>query len=351
MISVCIIMKNEEKYIDECLKRAASLKWELVVVDTGSMDRSKEIALKYTDKVFDFEWIKDFSAARNFASQKASNDIIFALDSDEFIEEADAKAIEKSIIKNKDSILCPLRINKFIRDNQEIKQHERISRIYYKSVYYYEGKIHEQLVRYDGKNSSHIEAPMTMIHVGYEGTLEQRIQKAQRNADLLLIELEEKGEDPYIRYQLGKSYYMQQKLDKAIPEFEKCLDLNPNLHLEYVFNNIESYCYCLINTKQFKKALEVLNRYDGIYNDNADFEFLAGHILMNNGMLSDSVIRFLKATNCKNFTVEGINSYSAYYNIAVIFECANQKEAAIEYYEKCGDYKPALEGLKRLLGH
>ena len=62
-ITACIIAKNEEKYIDQCLRHLLSYEMEIVVVDTGSTDRTKEIAFKYTDKVYDFTWINDFSAA------------------------------------------------------------------------------------------------------------------------------------------------------------------------------------------------------------------------------------------------------------------------------------------------
>ncbi len=348
MVSVCIIMKNEEKYIGECLKRIVVSGWEIVVVDTGSTDSSKEIALKYTDKVYDFKWINDFSAARNFAAQKASNDVIFALDCDEFIEELDADAVCRLISQNRDYILCTLKINRFERDSLMYNEHRRVSRIYDRRIYHFTGRIHEQLTRTDKKKPKYIDAPVTALHVGYDGTLEQRRKKAQRNAELLLMEIEQNGEDPYIRYQLGQAYYMSKEYEKAICEYEKSLMLKPDLSLEYVQDSIQSYCWCLINTKQYKKALDVFNNYDGLYNFNADFEFLAGSILMNNGMLSDSVIRFLKATECKNYKICGTNSFMSYYNIGVIFECSGQKDAAKEYYEKCGDYEPALKGLKRL---
>ena len=88
-ISVCIIAKNEERYIEGCLQHLKPFGFEIVVADTGSTDRTKEIAEKYADKVVDFEWIDDFAAARNFCAEHASNNWILALDCDEYMDSFD----------------------------------------------------------------------------------------------------------------------------------------------------------------------------------------------------------------------------------------------------------------------
>jgi glycosyltransferase involved in cell wall biosynthesis len=82
-----MIVKNEEKILARCLDSIAGLMDEIIVVDTGSEDRTKEIAAKYTDKIYDFEWIDDFSAARNFAFSKATKEYIYSADADEVVDE------------------------------------------------------------------------------------------------------------------------------------------------------------------------------------------------------------------------------------------------------------------------
>lgn len=86
-ISLCMIVKNEEAVLKRCLDSVADLMDEIIIVDTGSMDRTKEIAAQYTDKIYDFEWIQDFSAARNFSFSKATKDYIYVADADEVIDE------------------------------------------------------------------------------------------------------------------------------------------------------------------------------------------------------------------------------------------------------------------------
>ena len=90
-ISVCMIVKNEEAVLARCLDSLKGIADEIVIVDTGSTDKTKEIAAKYTDKIYDFIWIHDFSAARNFAFSKATMDYIYSADADEVIEEKDRK--------------------------------------------------------------------------------------------------------------------------------------------------------------------------------------------------------------------------------------------------------------------
>lgn len=84
-VSLCMIVRNEEKILDRCLSTVADLMDEIVIVDTGSTDATKELARRYTEKIYDFQWIDDFSAARNFAFSKAQMDYIYSADADEVL--------------------------------------------------------------------------------------------------------------------------------------------------------------------------------------------------------------------------------------------------------------------------
>lgn len=86
-ISLCMIVKNEEAVLARCLDSVADLVDEIIVVDTGSADRTKQIAAEYTDKIYDFQWVHDFSAARNYAFSLASCDYIYSADADEVLDQ------------------------------------------------------------------------------------------------------------------------------------------------------------------------------------------------------------------------------------------------------------------------
>lgn len=86
-ISLCMIVKDEEESLGRCLESLYQLVDEINVIDTGSSDQTKKIARRYTNRIYDFKWIDDFSAARNYAFQKATKDYILWLDADDVLLE------------------------------------------------------------------------------------------------------------------------------------------------------------------------------------------------------------------------------------------------------------------------
>src|SRR3989338_7436069 len=97
-ISLCMITKNEEQFLEQCLNSVKELVDEIILVDTGSTDKTKEIAGKFTDKIFDFQWCGDFSAARNESLKHAAKDWILVLDADEQLDPDGVKEIKQNIL-------------------------------------------------------------------------------------------------------------------------------------------------------------------------------------------------------------------------------------------------------------
>ena len=85
--SLCMIVKNEEAVLERCLESLKGLFEEIVIVDAGSTDSTKAIAAKYTDKIYDFQWINDCAAARNYAFSLCSMDYNYSADADEVLDE------------------------------------------------------------------------------------------------------------------------------------------------------------------------------------------------------------------------------------------------------------------------
>ena len=109
-ISLCMIVKNEEEVLGRCLDSAAGLVDEVVIVDTGSTDGTKGVALSYTDRVYDFPWTDDFAAARNFAFSKGRMDYLMWLDADDVLLPEDRAAfltLKDSLEPDVDVVMMP----------------------------------------------------------------------------------------------------------------------------------------------------------------------------------------------------------------------------------------------------
>lgn len=370
MISVCMIAKNEEKHIEECLKRLKPYHYEIVLVDTGSTDDTLKIAARYTDKIYHFDWINDFSAARNFALDKAYNDWVLSIDCDEYIESIDEKELSILMEKHSQDVGQILIRNRFKQDSQTSIENVRVSRFFNKKYYHFVGAIHEQVeLRNAGSEIStnistptqdnadclpHIHyakhtyhAPITLLHVGYDGSEEEMRAKCLRNISMLEKELEAGGPDSYIYYQLGQSCMKLKDYPKAYEWFNLGLSMDVDPAQNYVQTMVESYGYCMLELKKNEEALQLLNIYD-VFAVRADFVFLMGLIYMNNGMFDKAVEEFQKSTSIEQFSVDGINSYRANYNIGVIYECTGHLDEARKYYKKCGEFEPAKVRLQEL---
>jgi len=344
-VSLCMIVKNEEDFLDVALKSVRSVfKLEdIVVVDTGSEDNTKDIALDNKARLFDFEWCDDFSAARNFAASKAENDWIFFIDADEELKDVDFINVKAFLLNiNTAGVISLLDLNS--------NRHSSLARLYNRTYYTFKGRIHEQLCAVSGSKDIILKnISVSMVHHGYLPEFNKVNGKLERNERLLLNELTEKPDNPYLLYQLGKSYFCNERdYHKACDFFEKALNAGATPSVGYTYDLVECYGYALINTEQFEKALILKDTFSIYYNDNAQFRFLSGHIYQNNAMFIEAVECYESCLGAIGYDQTGITSYLSYYNIGVILECIDMIDDAIGMYNNCGDYEPALERLKAL---
>lgn len=339
-----MIVKNEQNNIGRCLKAISYFVNEIVIVDTGSTDNTKKIAQEYTNMVFDFEWCNDFSKARNFSIEKASNDWILVLDADEFLVDFDAESIK--VIYDDPMIIGKIKIiNHFDDLNDAKKSMEKVGRIFNRNFYKYEGIIHEQLVPMKECNYRYKLVELEVKHIGYTDEIIKSTNKHYRNIKLLNYSLDFKGKDPYIYYQLGKSYYMLKDYGNAVSAFEDALEFDIDIKLEYVEDLVETYGYALLNNKLYSDALKILNIIDN-FEDSCDFSFLIALIYMNNGFMCEAIQYFKKCLTYKKCKVDGVNSFRTYYNLGVIYECNGDLQNAKCYYKKCGSFNKADNRLK-----
>ncbi len=226
-ITQCVIAKNEEENIRYCLNHLKSVVDEQIVVDTGSSDRTVEIAKEIGAKVFHFEWNDDFSEARNYALDKAKGDWIIFLDCDEYFDDSSVSLIRKYIEitngeKHIDGILSEL-IN-IDKDKNIISIAKNISaRIFRnKENIRYKNKIHEFLADLEREEfnfsvvCSDGSKEFKILHTGYDKTVVREKNKNERNITILKKELSENPENLKLNLYVSQSHYMNGEYMEAL---------------------------------------------------------------------------------------------------------------------------------------
>lgn len=353
-ISVCIIGKNEEKNIEKCLAPLMPYHFEIIYVDTGSTDRTKELAAKYTDKIYDFEWIQDFSAARNFSLQKASHNYVLVLDCDEFLTDIDLEGIYKAVNEHPRGVGMLYRKNYYESNGMHTCSPDRVERLFHKRNYHYKYTIHEQVsdINTDSTYYERYEIPLTVDHVGYCSGDEIKRQKVERNNSLLFKEIEKDPDEPYFYFQVGQSYNSIEDYENSYIYYKKAFDFPLNMEELWVQVMATAFINSMTHTGRSEEALTF---FEPIYNFFAiDANFLCSmgtvYLNLNPPQPLKAMMEFVKAVQCPNSRDEGSNSYIPYYNMGIVNEMLRNLPSAISFYQKSASfgYPPALERLQAL---
>lgn len=247
-ISLCMIAKNEEDVIGRCLDSVKDIVDEINIIDTGSTDKTKDIVSKYTDRIFDFKWIDDFGAARNYSFSKATKDYILWIDCDDvFIEEDRQKllALKETLDTNVDAVTFKYNYYSDGEGNPLlIFRRERL--VKRERNFQWIGFIHE----YIGAGGNIIDADVTVTHKRIHGA-------SDRNLNIYIKKLAE-GHKLSVRdvYYYGKELYYHGMWDESIKILESFMDMD-----SWVEDKIDAACKladCYQYTSNNKKERETI---------------------------------------------------------------------------------------------
>lgn len=313
-LSICMMVKDEEKNLDRCLSSLDNIRKqiesELIIVDTGSSDKTVEIAKKYTDSIFFHEWNNDFSAMRNITISYAKGEWVFILDADEEIID-DEYLIE---IFQGDLLLEFNTINFYTKS---FKTNSRTSS--------YSGGISSRIFkndgsfRYDGKihNQPKFKEPIVTIktqiyHYGYNSEDKELMDKKfKRTASILKEELEKNPKDIYYNYQLSVSYAMYEKWKLAYDQIIKAVQCSrENARLKKKKLNIEGDVYaqlgiCAMKLNKTKEAIMLMEEVKQDYTTQLDFNFTLGNLYLIEGNQEETYKYFIQYMEIINNYEEG----------------------------------------------
>jgi len=348
-ISVCIIAKNEEKYIEECLQRLQPYGFEIVVTDTGSTDRTKEIAQKYADKVLDFEWINDFSAARNFCISHASNNWILSLDCDEYVTKIDVPAL-RILMQKFPKDTGAIRMKNLVMNNDQVEYgSDDVTRFFNRNYYTFTDAIHEQVSYKDASKRDDVMRtfliPMEVVHHGYAVTGKEMKEKQLRNLELLYASLETAPDDAYIYFQIAQSEFIIGNVPKAVEMYEKSLSINDNVSYTYVQVAIVSLAKSYVKLGRMQEAEELMEKYASEIKT-AKYTFTHAGVTLDCGNRLKALMLYVKTTMMSDVDTLGENLLHCYQHIIDLHTEMGNLEMA-ELFR--GKYEACLREKERVI--
>ncbi len=237
-----MIVKDEEKFLPTCLESVKDYVDEIIIVDTGSTDKTVEIAKGYNAKIFHHAWENSFGKARNYSLKYATCDWVLILDADEEVDKEDAHKLREAIKDNSANVIYLPVISKPIRGkNTSIANSERIFKNHLD--FHYEGIIHNNL-KYSGPTKK---ANIRIYHYGYNHDDEQMERKFIRTSTLLKEQIKNDPENPIPHHYLAISYLDRNRNDECIREAMEAIRLfelqNSNLQVRMLTYHTASVAF------------------------------------------------------------------------------------------------------------
>ncbi|MCI9360285.1 MAG: glycosyltransferase [Hungatella sp.] len=310
-ISQCMIVKDEEQNIERALSWGKEILWEQIVVDTGSTDRTVELAEKAGAKVYSFLWTDDFAAAKNFALDKARGDWIAFLDADEYLTPQDARKIFQ--------VLKGLPSGKFDGISMGCQNLDEQGRIFSSGTLIrffrntpqlrYRRRIHEQLEAAGGRklHIGDVTKEISIFHTGYQNKVLTEKTKEGRNFRLIAKELEDHPDSYEMMGYMGDEYFSNGDYGEAEKWYYKAIDHMPAALDEY--DQRSAYTFTKLLKRLMEKEGKNQEEIERVYRQavsklpgEADFDYLVGRFFASEGQTE-------KAADHLEAAVEKLNRY------------------------------------------
>lgn len=335
-ISLCMIVRDEEDTIGRCLDAVEKIVDEIIIVDTGSIDRTKEIVAQYTSNIYDFPWINDFAAARNFSFSKATQEYILWLDADDVLLEDAQEALnllKRELDPNVDAVSMPYHL---VMDSNGkplycTKRYRLVKR---EKQFQWFGKVHEYLAVFGEIFNSNV-------------AITHKKEKKVTNRNLKIFQdTVAAGEElsPRDLFYYANESMDNQKYDDAVLLYETFLNQDEGWYEEkiYAFGKLGD-CYAKLG--MWEKAVESCVksfRYDVPRGENCT---RIGYIYMEQEKYSEAIFWFKLATEVPVATESPFHSPASYTWIPYLQMCIcysklGEQDKAYYYNELAASYVP-----------
>ena len=339
-IDLVMIVRDEARCLDRCLASARPWVDDIVVLDTGSVDATVEIARRHGARVGHFEWVEDFAAARNAALALSDAPWRLVLDADEWI--ADGGEVLAALRHEAAAFVGQVRIASLFDAGRGAVDEAPswLPRLLPRGVAY-AGRIHEQ-------PDAALPRRRLRCTIGHDGYLDaQKAQKAGRNERLLGLALATAPEDPYLRYQLGKDLELGTRFAEAVPHYLQALE-RCDLRAAWRHDLVLRTLFALKKIGRFEEAVALAEAEMPHWPGSPDFYFTLGDLLLDFAatrpergaellpMIESSWLRALEIGERPELqdTVRGRGSFLAAHNLAVLHASLGASAEAARWRER-----------------
>jgi len=354
-VSACMIVKNEEELLEDCLKSIRCWVDEIIIVDTGSTDKTIEIAESYGAKIYHQEWEGNFSKHRNYSMEQATSDWIFIIDADERLCEEDIPKLQ-GLINSDNLSIVSINVYSVYGDNQEMTTFLPSIRLFKRDLELrYQGIVHNRLEF--PEDASIIRADVKLKHLGFDLSPKQMKAKFERSKALLKKQLEEDPRNAFALYNLAQLYRGRSKdnpaefSDEIINFAQRAVELTDpddlhtrNLHLM----SLDQLAWAYFYKKDYRAALEYAEKALRHKQDYLDPLLLLGHIYTHTQQIDNAIdsyktyldrqAKYKPTAETDNIILINPDSRAAaFYGLALIYELTNNYRTALEYYRKTAD--------------
>lgn len=364
-VSLCMITKNEESFLAQCLESVNLVVDEIIIVDTGSTDKTVEIAKDYGAKVYDFPWTNNFSDARNEFFKYVTGDWILVLDADEVLS-PESKNNLKEIIKLPVKQLTgyQVKIRNYTQASNEMDMVEHYTmRIFpNSSELRYTGVIHEQVEHIEDKNKLDrlLTNDIIIFHYGYERQLMRERAKSDRNLEMLNQAIDKDKNNAFHYFNLGLTYKVAGKLEESLEAFKTSIRIckEKERFPTYISATYSYTLSVLDELLKFEEAVELGKEAEEFARNNGDYWINIGTAYTGVGEYDKALECYKKASILRTEEFislvydKGATTWKPYAGIGNVYLCKKELDKAYYYWKRClKEYpknKPLLQSMARL---
>ena len=345
-ISLCMIVRDEEMVLERCLESVANIVDEIVVVDTGSVDKTKDVAKKFTDQIYDYVWCDDFSAARNFAFSKGNCEYLMWMDADDVFPASEKRKffdMKENLEKQPCDMVMMIYDAAFDAEGKSSLSYYRERLIRNCPQARWEGRVHEVIVPF-GK--------VRQVDIHFEHRKEKK-EYSERNLNIYEKMISE-GQtlDAREQFYYGRELFYHRNYEKATEVFKVFLQ-EPTAWLENKLEAVRFLSYSLHTLGYIEEAFDALLQGLKLAPPTGEICCDIGKYFYNRTEWENAIFWYENALHAEKrtekgaFVLEECYGYLPCIQLCVCYDRMGDAERAEMYNEMAGVWKPNDEAVMK----